>query len=307
MVRKYDLIIVGGGPGGLTAGIYAKRAGLNCVIIEKGPLGGTLNITHEVSNYTGFKNITGPDLAERMLEHAKEFDIPFIADEVVKISLEKEDKVVKCFHGQYRAKAVILGLGSQFRRLNLNNEAKYLGKGISYCASCDGNLFKGKDVAIVGGGNTALEDGSYLAGIVKTLYVIHRRGDFTGEKYLRDRIKTYKNVKYLFNSEVVGIEGEKALSKIYVKNLIKNQEKHLDVSALFICIGRGPDTEILDFEIKKDKLGYIVTDQEMQTSVEGVYAIGDIRATPLRQIITACADGAIAATKCLQYIKGIKK
>ena len=303
MVNFYDLLIIGAGPGGLTCGVYAKRAGLNCAIIERGPLGGTLNNTHEVSNYTGFTKITGPDLADKMVAHAKAFGIPFICEEVKSVTLDGEEKVVKTFHNTYRCKALVLGLGAQVRKLGLKNEKKYLGKGVSYCASCDGNFFKGKDVAIVGGGNTGLEDGSYLAGIVNKLYIIHRRDHFTGEKYLAERISKLKNVETFFESEVCAIGGENSLENITIKNLQTGKKEKINVSALFVCIGRGPDTDIIDFDIEKDQMGYILTDQNMQTSVEGVYAIGDIRATPLRQIITACSDGAISATSAFKYLQ----
>ena len=303
MEKNYDLLIIGGGPGGLTAGVYAKRAGLNCAIIERGPLGGTLNITHEVSNYTGFSNITGPDLAEKMIAHAKSFDLPFIYEEVKSITLKGGKKIVKTFQNTYSAKAIIIGIGAQAKKLGVKNEKQYLGKGVSYCASCDGNFFKGKDVAIVGGGNSSLEDGSYLAGIVNKLYVVHRRDHFTGEKYLIDRLSNLKNVEKIFDSEVCAIGGENTLENITIKNLQTGKKQKLNVNALFVCIGRGPDTDVIDFDIEKDKMGYILTDQNMQTSVEGVYAIGDIRATPLRQIITACSDGAISATSALKYIQ----
>ena len=302
-MQNYDLIIIGGGPGGITAGIYAKRAGLNVAIIEKSLPGGTLNNTFEVSNYTGFDSVSGSFLAEKMFSHLNSFEIPFVTDEVKEVSLDGDQKIVKCYHETYTCKAVILALGAQVRRLNATNEKKFLGKGVSYCATCDGNFFKGKDVAIVGAGNTAIEDGIYLSNIVRKLYIIHRRDRFTGESYLVERLKKCKNIELVFDSEICDLKGENALEQIVVRNIASGERRTLDACGLFICIGRGPDTSILNFEVEKDQMGYIVTDQFMKTSVDGVYAVGDIRNTPLRQIVTACADGAIAATKCFEYIR----
>lgn len=307
MDKIYDIVILGGGPAGMTASIYAKRAGLDVVVIEKTMPGGAVCNTAEVSNFPGFKTISGIDLATKMFEHTQQLDIPFVFDEVKKIRLESDIKVVECFTETLKAYAVILAYGASVRKLGIEREKEYIGKGVSYCATCDGALYKGETVALVGGGNTALEDAIYLSNIAKKVYLIHRRDEFRGEKVLQDEVFRKNNIELVLNSAVKNIIGEKKIEKIEVENLVSHKTTSLAVGGLFVCIGRGPDTEILDFEIKKDAQGYIVTDQNMKTSIDGVYAVGDIRTTPLRQIITACADGSIASTKSSEYIRNIKK
>lgn len=307
MEKIYDLVILGGGPAGMTASIYAKRAGLDTVIIEKALPGGAICNTADVSNFTGFGTISGMDLATKMFEHTQELNIPFIFDEVKKVKIEGNVKVIECFSETIKAYAVILAYGATVRKLGVEHERDYIGKGVSYCATCDGALYKGETVALVGGGNTALEDAIYLANIAKKVYLIHRRDEFRGEKILQDEVKNRKNIELILNSAVKNISGEKKIEKIDVENLITHAVTSLSVGGLFVCIGRGPDTEILDFDLKKDAQGYIITDQYMQTSVKGIFAVGDIRTTPLRQIITACSDGAIASTKANEYVRTLKK
>lgn len=306
MDKIYDLIILGGGPAGMTAGIYAKRAGLDVVIVEKTLPGGAICNTSEVSNFPGFKTISGMELATKMFEHTQQLDIPFVFDEVKKVKIENEIKIVECFTETLRAYSVILSFGASVRKLGIAKEQSYIGRGVSYCATCDGALFKDKTVALVGGGNTALEDAIYLSNLAKKVYLIHRRDEFRGEKILQDDVAKKDNIQLVLNSKVNDIYGEKKIERIDVENLISHDISQIMVDGLFVCIGRGPDTEILDFDIEKDNQGYVVTDQNMKTSVDGIYAVGDIRTTPLRQIITACADGAIASTKTSEYIRSIK-
>lgn len=306
MEKIYDVIILGGGPAGMTASIYAKRAGLDVVVVEKLMPGGAVCNTAEVSNFPGFGTISGFDLATKMFEHTQTLNISFVFDEVKKVKLEGNIKVVECFGETLKGYSVILAYGASVRKLGVEKERDYIGRGVSYCATCDGALYKGETVALVGGGNTALEDAIYLSNLAKKVYLIHRRDEFRGEKILQDEVFKKDNIELVLNSTVKKIAGEKKIESLVVENLVTHQETSLLVGGLFVCIGRGPDTEILDFDIEKDSAGYLVTDQNMKTSVEGIFAVGDIRTTPLRQIITACADGAIASTKANEYIRKIK-
>lgn len=303
MEKIYDIAILGGGPGGITAGIYAKRAGLDVVIVEKNMPGGAIGTTPEISNYTGFSSISGMELATKMFEHAGCFDIPFVFDEVKSVELIGETKKVVCFGQQIFAKTVIIGTGASVRKLDVVGEKKFLGKGISYCATCDGNFFKGAKVAVVGGGNTALEDALYLSNLASDVFLIHRRDEFRGQEYLAQKLRERPNIHFVFNSVVRGLGGEEKLSSVIVENLQQKTTTELQIDGLFVCIGRGPDTEIFGNQLTLTDSGYIQTDCNMKTNIDGVFAIGDIRNTPLRQVITACSDGAIAATKAFEYIK----
>ena len=303
MEKIYDIAILGGGPGGITAGIYAKRAGLDVVIVEKNMPGGAIATTPEISNYTGFVSISGMDLATKMFEHAQSFDIPFVFDEVKSVDLLGETKKVECFGQTILAKTVIIAIGASVRRLDVLGEKKYIGKGISYCATCDGNFFKGLKVAVVGGGNTALEDALYLSNLASKVYLIHRREEFRGQEYLVNKLKERDNVSFVLNSVVEAVKGKEKLSSVVIENLESKKQTSLSVDGLFVCIGRGPDTDIFGGQLQLTEAGYISTDINMKTNLTGVLAIGDIRDTPLRQIATACSDGAIASIKAFEYIK----
>lgn len=307
MGKVYDVAILGAGPGGMTAAIYARRAGLDVVVIEKGDVGGALNVTYEVANYTGFEKISGKDLAKKMYEHTKTLNTEYVFDEVKKVSVDGEIKKVECFKtGCYEARTIILGFGASVRKLNLENERNFVGRGISYCATCDGKLFEGKTVAVVGGGNTALEDCFYLSNFAKKVYLIHRREEFRGDEILVKQVKEKDNIELVLNSIPSKLIGAEALEAIEVTNKVTEKTSTINLDGLFVCIGRGPDTEMIDGNLELTENGYIKTDDCMRTNYEGVFAIGDIRSTPLRQIVTACSDGAIAATKAFEYIKVLK-
>ena len=307
MDNIYDVLIVGGGPGGMTAGIYAKRAGLNVAIIEKGMPGGAIVNTPEVSNYTGYTKINGIDLATKMFEHASSLDVPFIFEEVKTMKLSGDIKKVVCYENTYEARTVILAFGASVRKLNVEGEHNLLGKGVSYCATCDGALYKGENVALVGGGNTALEDALYLANLAKKVYLIHRRDEFRGEAYLSSQVKEKDNIELVLNSVVSRVNGKDKIESVEITNKETKEVKTMSVDGLFVCIGRGPDTDMIEDEIEKDSSGYIVTDENMKTNIPGVFAVGDIRNTVLRQIVTACGDGAIAATKAFEYVLAARK
>jgi len=307
MEKIYDIAIIGGGPSGMTAGLYAKRAGLDVIIFEKGVPGGAVSSSFEVANFPSLPKMSGMELATKMFEQVSNLGVPFEFDEVNKILTKGDIKTVECLKKSFKARAVILALGACVKTLNLENERKFLGRGISYCATCDGNFFKDKTVAFVGGGNTALEEVFYLCNIAKKVFLIHRRDEFRADDILVDRIEKKKNVEYVLNSVVSGLFGKEHLEKIEVTNRLTNEKKMLDVEGLFVCIGRGPDTDIVSGDLKKSENGYILTDENMKTNIDGVYAVGDIRKTPLRQIVTACADGAIASTKIFEYLKTKEK
>lgn len=301
MSEVYDIIILGGGPAGLTAGIYAKRAGMKVAVIEKATPGGQVTTTYEVCNFPGFEKISGIDLATKMFTHVSNLGVDILFEEIKDTVLEGDIKKVITYSGTYSAKTVIICLGAAARRLNLDNERAYIGKGVSYCATCDGTLFKDKVVAVVGGGNTAIEDAIYLSNLAKKVYLIHRRDQFRAETILSQSLKKQSNIEYVLNSVVTAISGDSIIRKITVSNLQDKTQKDIEVDGLFVAIGRGPDTDIVH-GVKLDDKGYIIADEKMQTSIPGVYVCGDIRNTQLRQIVTACSDGAIAATKAYEYI-----
>ena len=301
----YDVIIVGGGPAGLTAAIYSLRARKKVLLIERMVPGGQIAYTTVVENYPGIKKISGAELSEQMFEHAKSFGLEVVFSDALEMELNAKIKTVKTHSGTFEGKTVILCLGASAKQLNLPNEKKFIGRGVSYCATCDGNFFKNKKVAIVGGGNSSLEDSLHLAGIAKEVYVINRKDKFKGEHILIEQAenmcKVNENYKIIYNSAVEEIIGEDKLSKIKVQNLITKDEKELDVDALFIAIGRKPDTEMLNGLLELEN-GYIVTNEKMETSIAGVYAAGDVRKKQLRQIVTAASDGAIASINTNEYI-----
>ncbi|MBO4412744.1 MAG: thioredoxin-disulfide reductase [Clostridia bacterium] len=301
----YDTIIVGGGPAGLTAAIYSIRAGKSVLLFERAVIGGQVAYTAMVDNYTGIKHIDGATLSSMMLEHAKSLGLEINYAEVIGLKLNEKIKKVITHKGTFEAKTIILCLGASAKKLDIENEKKLLGKGVSYCATCDGNFFKGKNVAVVGGGSTSLEDTIYLSSLAKKVFLIRRRNELNGEKILCEKVLSLSNaskVEIIASSAVEKIIGKDKLEKIVIKNLVDGSLKELDIDGMFIAIGRKPDTEMVFEKLNLDKNGYILTDEKMQTSVPGVYACGDVRAKQLRQIVTAVNDGAIASVNANEYI-----
>lgn len=306
----YDLIIVGGGPAGLTAGIYACRARLKTLLLEKYVYGGQVATTFEIKNYPGFDNINGPDLIDKMLNQAKNCGLETINDNVLDFDFKDEIKVVKTeFGGVYKTRSIILCMGADARKLGVKGEDKFKGMGVSYCAICDGALYKDKVVAVVGGGDSALEDAAYLSSIAKKVYLIHRRNEFRGQEILQDRVfdlvKDGK-IELVLCSEVSEVYGTNIVEGIKVHNFETNEIKNLALDGLFITVGRDPDTVSID-AVEKDEKGYILTNEAMETNIKGVFAAGDCRKKELRQIVTACGDGAIAGTKANIYVKSMKR
>ena len=295
----YDIIVVGAGPAGLTAAIYARRANKKVLVFEAKSYGGQIVNANLVENYPGFKSISGFDLATSMYEQAVELGAEIKFEMVKKITKDKE---VITDSGTYSAKAIILATGAENRRLNLPEEVDYIGKGVSYCATCDGNFYKGKDVAIVGGGNTALEDALYLANICNKVYLIHRRDSFRGEDKYVEQISLSDNVELILNSNVIDLNGKEHLDSIVVKDNEENT-RTLEVSGLFIAVGQQPKNELFADVIELDEKGYIKAHDEVYTTCEGIYVAGDTRSKELKQLTTAVSDGSLAATIAIKEMK----
>ena len=307
-MEKLGIAIIGGGPAGLAAGIYASRGGARVTLFEELFPGGQIVKTHRVENYPGFTG--GPDgyaLAAALEKHASEFELPVVYGSVADLRLTKGEKAFTVNGEPYAADAVILCMGASPRKLGHPDEDRFVGAGVSYCATCDGNFYRGKDVAVVGGGDTAVADALYLSGICHKVYLIHRRDQFRAAATLVDRVRAAENVELVLDSTVAALSGEDRLSAVTVENKFTHEQRELPVSGLFVAVGILPRTELVRGQVALDKGGFIVTDRNMQTSVPGVFAAGDIRDTPLRQVVTACADGAIAATKAVEHIGLLQK
>lgn len=301
----YDIIIIGGGPAGLTASIYALRAKKSVLLIERYAPGGQVAQTGKIENYPGFKSIDGLELSNLMFEQASDLGLETIYTDVIKYDLLGKVKKVETYDGTFECKAVVLALGAVARQLDVENEKKFIGRGISYCATCDGNFFKDKNVAVVGGGNTSFEDCLYLADIVNKIYLIHRRDEFRGDKHTLLKLKEFEKVgkiEFVLNSVVKALNGEDKLTSVVVENKIDKTLREIFVDGLFVAIGRRPDTSLIQDIITLDENGYIITDENMRTNIDGVYAVGDVRQKRLRQIVTACSDGAISAVDIIDYI-----
>ena len=300
----YDCIIIGGGPCGLTAALYLRRANKSVLVLEKYMPGGQMAQTTEIENYPGEIKIDGFDLTQKMVNQCNNLGVEFKYEEVVACELLGEVKNVKTHHGEYQARTIIICTGAYARPLNVENEKKYIGKGLSYCATCDGNFFKNKTVVVVGGGNTGLEDCLYLSGVANKVYLVHRRDRFRGDEITVDKIKQLEKdgkVELVLNCVIDSIQGTQALESVCVKNLVTGEINSIKTDGLFVAIGRKPDTGFLQ-GIEVDSSGYITTDEKMCTNIQGVFAGGDVRNTPFRQIVTACSDGAIASVSVLNYL-----
>lgn len=302
----YDLIIIGSGPAGLSAAIYGKRAGLELLVIEKNYMsGGQILNTYEVDNYLGLPGMNGFDMGMQFREHADKLGVEHAEGEVIGLEDGSIKKVITT-SGEYEAYAVILATGAVHGHLNVAGEERLTGRGVSYCATCDGAFYRGKTVAVVGGGNVALEDAVYLARFCEKVYLIHRRDEFRGEKILQSQVEALENIEVLFSHTVQEICGEEQVSHLILKDVKSEQEKELQVDGIFIAVGIIPATSWIPDFIKKDEKGYVVANEEGETSAKGIYVAGDIRTKALRQIITAVSDGANAAVNAGAYINRIK-
>lgn len=298
----YDLIILGAGPAGLTAGIYAARGGLNAVIVESKAVGGQAALTAEIENYPGFASVSGYELVSLMQAQCEALGVSFVFDAPVALALEGGVKRVDtAYSGTLEARAVVLATGALPRTLGVERESELMGGGVSYCATCDGAFFRGKPVAVVGGGNTAVEDALYLEKFASEVYLIHRRDALRADAILADRVKN-SGVHIVWDSVVTALDGDKKLQSVTLKNVKSGDTSSLAVNGLFVAVGQKPATEGLT-GVELDG-GYIVTDSEMRTSLPGVFAAGDVRKKTLRQVVTAAADGAVAAESAIKFLNG---
>ncbi len=303
----YDVIVIGSGPAGLAAAIYAKRAELSLIVIEKAGLsGGQIINTYEVDNYPGTPGISGFELSTKFREHADKLETVFVNGEVTDFDLEGEIKVVTMDDDtQYRAKTVVIATGGAPRHLNVEGEEKLSGMGVSYCATCDGAFFKNKVVAVVGGGDVAVEDAIFLARICKQVYVIHRRDQFRASKSITSKLLELENVTILWDSVVEKIIGEEKVESIEVKNIKDNQIASYEVAGVFIAVGYIPNSGTYKKVVAMDEGGYIIAGENCESNIPGIYAAGDVRTKELRQIITAASDGANAITAVEKYLNNI--
>lgn len=299
----YDCIIIGSGPAGLSAAVYGKRAGMNILVIEKEPVsGGQILNTYEVDNYLGLPGISGWDMGETFRAHADKLGVTFAEEQVVSVADSGSVKIVKTDKNEYETKTVILATGAHHALLGIPGEEELTGMGVSYCATCDGAFFKNREVAVVGGGDVAVEDAIFLARACSKVYLIHRRDELRAAKSLQDTLLSLPNVEVLWSHVPVKIDGEDSIEGFVLKDLKTEEIKELKVSGVFVAVGIHPDTELLDGIVKMDTAGYIIADETCVTSASGIYAAGDCRKKMLRQVITAVADGANAATSAFNYI-----
>jgi len=304
-MEVYDVVIIGGGPAGLSAGLYASRAKLKTLLIEKDRTGGQVNTTEDLENYPGIMDgMKASQLMERMTEQAQKFGTIFVKDKVTGIIPKGNIKVVKGEKEDYGGKTVIIATGATPRMLGVKGEKEFVGKGVSYCATCDADFFVDLDVAVVGGGDSAIEEALYLTKFAKRVYVIHRRDRLRATGSLQERAKRNNKIHFIWNTTVSEIKGDGIVEKIALKNKNTGEEKELKVDGVFIFVGTRPISDFVRDVIKTDDEGYIITDEFMMTSMEGVFAAGDVRKKFLRQVITAAAEGAIAATAAEKYING---
>ena len=308
MADKYDVIVIGAGPGGMTAALYASRANLKVAMLDRGVYGGQMNNTAEVENYTGFKSILGPDLAEQMYQSSIQFGADFVYGNVEKVTVDEDGiKHVKTDSGELEAPAIVIATGSQYRKLGIPGEDEYSGKGVSYCAVCDGAFYRGKNVTTVGGGDSAVEESEYLAKLVNNVNIVHRRDQLRAQKILQDRAFANDKIGFTWNTIVTEIVGDgKKVTGVKTHNKETNEDRLVPTDGVFIYIGNVPMTEPFKDLGITDEQGWVITDDEMKTSVPGVFAVGDVLDKKLRQITTAVGDGGIAGQGVFSYIESLK-
>ena len=296
MDKVYDMIIVGGGPGGYTAALYAARAGLDVLIVERLSAGGQMNLTGQIDNYPGFpEGVDGFQLSYNMQQQAERFGAKTKYAEVLKLELEGVIKKVVTNEGEYLAKSVVISTGANPRPLGVAREQEMIGRGVGYCAHCDGGFYRGKTVAVVGGGNSAAAEALYLSRIAKEVILIHRRDSLRATQIYHKPLMEAPNIRFAWNSEVAELLGEDLLEGVKLRNLENGGEEVLEVQGLFVSIGRKPATDLVKDQLTLDDAGYIMAGENTKTNLPGVYAVGDVRTKELRQIVTAVADGAMAA------------
>jgi len=301
----YEVIIVGGGPAGLAAGLYCQRAALDAVLVEKGLLGGQIAISKDVENYPGLEGITGFDLAEKMLHHARSFGLPVLQQEVAAISAGSPFHSVRLANGDLlRTVALILAVGGSVRKLGIPGEAEYLGSGVSYCATCDGFFFRDKNVVVVGGGDTAVEEALYLTKLVRKVSLVHRGNALRASKILRNRLMGEPGIEMIWNTVITEIRGDgRTVSAVSIRNTETGKQGEIPTDGVFIFIGYSPNNQLIPSAVRMNEQGFVITDEKCETSVPGIFAAGDLRQKFANQIVVAAADGCIAALAAAQYVE----
>ena len=301
-MEKRELVIIGAGPARMTAAIYGRRSGLDVLLLEKGATGGQINITDEIENWPGVQHATGPELGNMFREHALKFNTEIRIADVKKVELRDGKKIVVTDKGDIEAEAIVVATGAHFRRLGCEGEAEHIGQGVSFCAVCDGAFFEDLEVAVVGGGNTAVEEGVYLTKFASKVYIIHRRDEFRADRAAIEHAMSNPKIVPVWNSVVERIEGDGIVENLVLKNVKTGELSNLKVAGVFMFVGQTPDDDCVRGLVKAEKGGWILVNEHMETSVEGIFAAGDVCSKHLRQVITAASDGAIAAMAASAYI-----
>lgn len=303
----YDTIIIGGGPAGLCAGLYAARGTLKVMIIEKGGIGGQIATSWDIENYPGSPpNSTGPGLTERMREQCEEFGVEFSTRKYLAYKKISNGFLIETDSGSLETQTMIVATGAEPKLIGCKGEKELRGAGVSYCATCDANFFKGLKVAVIGGGDTALEEALYLSKFVEEIVIIHRRDQLRGAKILQHRIRDHEKISLMLNSVVEEIKGNGLVEGIVVKNVITSELSEVPLDGVFVFVGQKPNTEAFVGSLERDARDYLITDEEMCTNIPGIFAAGDVRRKSLRQVVTATADGAIAAVNAIKFIEELK-
>lgn len=306
--KEFDVVILGGGPAGFSAGIYTARGNVSTAILDVSMLGGQPSNYLELENYPAFMKIGGFELMEKFEEHADMFGVQkFPMQEIEVIDLVSYPKIIRTKEAEFRAKSVIIATGAKPMKLGVKGEEEFIGRGVSYCAVCDGAFYKDKVVAVVGGGNSAVEEAIYLTKFASKVYIIHRRDELRADKVIQNRAAKNEKIEFVLNSVVCEIQGQDLVNNLILKNTKTDEMFNLAVDGVFPYIGITPNVENISGQITQDKAGFIITDETMKTSIDGVFAIGDVRKTPLRQVITAASDGAIAGVYAVKYIESLKE
>ena len=303
MKRIYDMIVLGGGPGGYTAALYAARAGMDVLVLERLSPGGQMALTSEIDNYPGFpQGVDGFELGMKFQEQAHRFGAETEYAEVRSLDLRADPKVLHTPDGDFYARTVVIATGAGPRKLGIENEERLTGRGVHYCAHCDGMFYRGRTVVLVGGGNSAAAEALHLARLAEKVILVHRRDTLRATKLYHEPLMKLPNIEFKWNSAVVELPGENRLSGVKIRNLISGEEEHLDAAALFVSIGREPATELVTDQLTLDSAGYIAAGEDTLTNIPGVFAVGDVRSKALRQVVTAVADGAMAAQMAEEFL-----
>lgn len=307
-MRKYDVVVIGAGPGGMTAALYAARANLNVAMLDRGIYGGQMNNTDDIENYPGFTTIKGPELGDKMYQGTVKAGVNFVYGDVQNVTVDDQQmKHIQTDSDELVASAVIIATGSNNRKLGVPGEEKFSGKGVSYCAVCDGSFFKGKNVTVVGGGDSAISEGLYLANVTDGVNVIHRRDQLRAQKVLQNRAFDNDKIDFTWNTSVTEILGdENHVTGVKIHNNQVGDDTTLDTDGVFVYVGNFPNSQIFNNLNITDQAGWIITNDQMETTIPGIYAIGDVRQKQLRQITTAVGDGGIAGQNAFEYFEAIK-